>query len=356
MWKLVFVGLCTVLAVCVLALHSWVWAWAKSPNGGVPAYPATWPKPLYNFQANPPTSAGIALGKKLFYDGLLSADGYTSCASCHQQFAAFSTYDHPLSHGVNNQFSLRNAPGLFNLAWHPNYHLDGGITHLDAQPLAPITATNEMGETLENVIQRLQNHPQYPALFQKAFGSSKVSTRLFTKAISQFLVTLVSANSKYDRVMAGTDTFNLPQRLGYELFMAKGCAGCHTPPLFTNFTFENIGLPIDSSLNDYGRMRVTQNPQDSLRFKVPSLRNVQLTMPYTHDGRFSSIDQVLQHYNSGVVAHASTSSQLRKGISLTKFQMGQIKAFLYTLTDTAFVKNKAFADAVVEKPGIQHHP
>ena len=165
--------------------------------------PHGWPQPVYNFADNPLTEEGILLGRKLFYEGLLSKDGNFPCASCHQQPAAFGTFEHDLSHGFNDQHTLRNAPPLQNLAWHSAFHWDGGIVNLDQQPLAPITAPNEMAETIENVLAKLQRHPQYPGLFKNAFGSEEITTRRMTQALSQFVLTMVSANSKYDRVMQG---------------------------------------------------------------------------------------------------------------------------------------------------------
>ena len=183
--------------------------------------PKGWPQPVYNFKQNPLTEEGFELGRKLFYDGRLSKDGNFSCASCHQQFAAFATYDHPLSHGFNNSFSFRNAPGLFNLAWQKEAMWDGGVHHLDLQPLAPLTDPHEMAENIDSVLLKLKSDTAYIRMFIAAFGKKEINTQLMSKALSQFLVMLVSADSKYDRVMQGKDSFNLPQKLGYEIFQKK---------------------------------------------------------------------------------------------------------------------------------------
>jgi len=268
--------------------------------------PAGWPNAVYNFADNPLTEQGIALGKKLFYDGRLSKDGQFPCASCHQQDAAFGTFAHDLSHGFNNSHTLRNAPPLQNLAWYSEFHHDGGITHLDLQPLAPITNPVEMAETIDNVLNKLRADAVYRSMFAAAFGSEEINTKRMTQALSQFMLTMVSADSKYDKVMRGEATFNLPESLGYDIFKQK-CASCHKEPLFTDLSYRNTGIPMDAVLQDKGRMRITQNPADSLKFRVPSLRNIMVSSYYGHDGRFFDVYQVLEHYNSGVINGPTTA-------------------------------------------------
>ncbi len=304
--------------------------------------PKGWSKPLYDFKKNPLTKEGFELGRKLFYDERLSKDSSISCASCHQQFAAFSTYDHNLSHGINNLLTSRNAPALQNLAWQKEFMADGGINHLDLQPLAPLTAKNEMGETLEHVISKLKKDAVYRKMFKAAFGDEVINTQRMSKAISQFVLMLVSSNSKYDKVKRGIDSFNLPQKLGYEIFQKK-CIACHTEPMFADYTYRNSGLPNDATLNDFGRMRITNEKFDSLKFKVPSLRNVAVTAPYGHDGRFYSLYNVFEHYRKNMVVSSTTDSLLKNKLYLSNFEIGQLTAFLQTLTDTAFLKNKMFA-------------
>jgi len=304
--------------------------------------PKGWPQPVYDFSANPVTEEGFQLGRRLFYDGRLSRDGNFSCAACHQQFAAFATYDHNLSHGVNNNFTRRNAPGLFNLAWQKEFMWDGGITHLDLQPLAPMTDTLEMGETIDNILTKLRADTAYRRMFNAAFGSTDITTQRLTRALSQFVLMMVSANSKYDRVMRGEDTFDLPQRLGYEIFMKK-CQVCHTPPLFTDYSYRNTGITADQYLNDIGRMKITRNPVDSLKFKVPSLRNVQLTFPYGHDGRFFNLQDVLDHYRKAVTNSPTVDSLVRNNLNLSNYETGQLKAFMYALTDSSFLHDARFA-------------
>ena len=198
--------------------------------------------PITNaFSNNPITQEGFDLGRKLFYDGRLSRDGNFACASCHQQFAGFATFDHNLSHGFNNQFTTRNAPGLANLAWYKEFHWDGGIKSLEVQPLAPLTAPNEMAETVENVLLKLKQDEDYRKKFKAAFGTEDINSQLMLRALSQFMGMLISANSKYDQVKNGTASFTDGEQRGYLVFQQK-CATCHKEPLFTDQSFRNTGI------------------------------------------------------------------------------------------------------------------
>ncbi len=312
--------------------------------------PKGWPQPLYDFSKNPLTEEGIALGKKLFYDGRLSKDGTISCGSCHQQFGAFNTFDHPLSHGFNNSLTVRNAPGLFNLAWQKDFMWDGGINHLDLQPLAPITNESEMAENIETVISKLRTDKEYKIMFKAAFGDEMINYLRMGKALSQFMLQLVSSNSKYDKVMRGEASFILPEQLGYDIFKKK-CISCHTEPMFTDYSYRNTGLPVDPFLKDMGRMKITGNPADSLKFKVPSLRNVAVSFPYGHDGRFFSMMGVMEHYRKNMVIGPTTDSLMRNRLPLSNFEIGQLTAFLMTLTDSSFLKDKRFAEPGFENNG-----
>jgi cytochrome c peroxidase len=305
--------------------------------------PASFPAPLYSFEGNPLTQQGFDLGKKLFYDGRLSKDGNFPCASCHQQFAAFATFEHDLSHGFNNQFTKRNAPGIFNLLWQKEFHWDGGINHIEVQPLAPITAPNEMAEDISSVVNKLKADAKYRQMFTSAFGDDDITSQRMLKALTQFVGSMISANSKYDKVKRGEETFTAAQQAGYTVFQAK-CASCHREPLFTDQSFRNTGLGLNSYLLDYGRMNITHKKEDSLKFKVPSLRNVVLTFPYGHDGRFWSLDEVLNHYSSGVQVGPTLDPLLKNKIPLTNTERVNLKQFLATLTDTNFVEDKRFAE------------
>jgi len=304
--------------------------------------PKGFPAPPTNiFAKNKLTEEGFQLGKKLFYDARLSKDGEVSCASCHQQFAGFATYDHDLSHGVNNSFSKRNAPALINLAWMKEWHWDGGINHLENQPLSPLSAPNEMGEKLDTVLIKIKADTDYSHLFLKAFGDANITTERMLKAMTQFTGSLVSANSKYDKVKRGEATFILPEEKGYEIFKAN-CNSCHKEPLFTDNSFRNNGITLNR-FGDVGRQAITQDKKDSLKFKVPTLRNVALTLPYLHDGRMQSLDNVLNHYTSLDTSIINLDPLLKKKILLSDKEKKQLTLFLYTLTDTSFTKNKRYA-------------
>lgn len=318
--------------------------------------PPGWPKPPTNIYANNKlTEQGFQLGKKLFYDGRLSKDGEVSCASCHQQFAAFATFDHDLSHGVHNTFSTRNAPGIFNLAWMTELHWDGGINHIEVQPLFPITATNEMGERLDSVIFKIKKDTAYKRMFKAAFGDAAINSQRMLKAIAQYTGSLVSANSKYDKVKKGEAAFTPFEEKGYEVFKVK-CASCHKEPLFTDNSFRNNGLALNRFF-DIGRQRITQLSDDSLKFKVPSLRNAQLTFPYMHDGRIYSIPQVIEHYRTGIITDQPTLDPLlQRRIALTNLEKNQLVYFIYTLTDSSFTKNLRYAASTsVVNPGFDKH-
>jgi len=305
--------------------------------------PPGWPQPPRNFFAgNPLSEEGFQLGRKLFYDGRLSKDGNFACATCHQQFAAFATYDHEFSHGFHDQFTTRNAPPLFNLAWSSSFNWDGGVNHLELQALTPMTAPNEMAENIDSVLTKLRADTGYRRLFKAAFGSSLITTQRMLRALAQFTGSLVSADSKYDRVKRGAETFNAAEQRGYALFKAR-CNTCHKEPLFTDYSFRNNGLPVNDFLNDYGRMRITGNPADSLKFKVPSLRNVSVTFPYMHDGGLYSLYKVIDHYSKGIRQSATLDTALQKGIPFTEAEKTDIVFFLHTLNDTTFEKNKRFS-------------
>jgi cytochrome c peroxidase len=303
--------------------------------------PAGFPIPQYDFTNNPITQQGFDLGKKIFYDPRLSSDGQVSCNSCHQQFASFVMFDHDLAHGVNNQHTTRNPQPLVNLAWHKEMMWDGGINNIEVQPLAPFTAPNEMNISIQEVINKLTADANYKQLFKAAFGDETINNQRTLKALTQFMLMMVSSNSKYDKYKRGEASFDALETLGYSVFQSK-CNTCHKEPLFTDLSFRNIGLPINNFLQDKGRMKITNNQQDSLKFKVPTLRNAQLTGPYTHDGRMGSLDQMIDHYRFNVVLDFSTDALVRNKISITNTEKASLIAFIKTLTDTSFTKDKRF--------------
>ena len=313
----------------------------KGPTPIAFKIPPGFPKPPTNiFTGNMLTEEGFQLGKKLFYDPRLSKDGEVSCGSCHQQYASFSTYDHDLSHGVNNNFSTRNAPALINLAWMTEWQWDGGVNHIEMQPLAPMTAANEMGEKLDSILFKIKGDVTYRSMFKKAFGDANITTAKMLKALAQFTGSLVSADSKYDKVKSGKASFIDPEERGYELFKAN-CNTCHREPLFTDNSFRNNGMKLNR-FNDRGRQAITGQKQDSLKFKVPTLRNIGLTLPYMHDGSIKYIDKILDHYTSIDTAFAPLDPLLKKKIILTEKEKKQLLLFLYTLTDTSFTHDRRF--------------
>ena len=303
--------------------------------------PQGWPKPVYNFKKNPLNEQKIELGKRLFNETLLSRDNTISCNSCHAQYTAFAHTDHSLSHGIEGKIGPRNSPALMNLAWSNNFMWDGSVTRLDLQVEKPITNPLEMDETMAHVVAKLRATRNYPDLFYRAFGDSLITGEMVMQSLSQFMLTLVSANAKYDRVMQGADTFTRREASGYNLFK-QHCSACHTEPLFTNGQFENNGLIPDESLADFGRMKITHNASDSLKFKVPTLRNIEVTYPYMHDGRFRNLQMVLFQYAEHIQQSPTLSDQLQRKLELTEQDKGDIIQFLKTLTDEAFLKNKKF--------------
>ena len=272
---------------------------------------------------------------------MLSRNNSISCASCHSPYNAFTHVDHALSHGIEDKIGTRNSPALMNLAWNTLFMWDGAVNNIEVQALAPMHNKIEMDETIEHVVTKLQTSTIYPSLFRKAFGDSIVTGEHTLRAIGQFMLTLVSANAKYDSVMRHQSKFNAQEENGYRLFKTH-CAACHTEPLFTNHSFENNGLPIDIALNDLGRIRITQNPTDSLKFKVPTLRNIEFSYPYMHDGRFKTLTAVLKHYTSGIQKSNTLSPKLEQPIVLSANEQVDLTAFLLTLSDKSFLFNPNF--------------
>lgn len=305
--------------------------------------PHGFPQPVYDFSMNPVTADGFRLGRKLFYDPILSRDNTISCGSCHQQDFAFAHGQHQVSHGIDGQLGTRNAPGLWNLAWNQTFMWDGGITHIELQPLGPIQNPVEMDETIANVIAKLAADPEYPPLFEAAFGNDTITTQRMTQAIAQFMGLMISDNSKYDQVQRGEATFTAQEEYGLATFRSK-CASCHTEPLFTDRMYHNTGLQPEPTIMDMGRFRITALPQDSMKFKTPSLRNLALTGPYMHDGRYNTIAECLDHYTNSIYQSTTLDAQLTAGIPLTAQEKSDLIAFLATLTDYTLINDPKFQE------------
>lgn len=308
--------------------------------------PANFPVAVYNFAANPVTNAGFELGRKLFYDSRLSRDNTISCGSCHQQFASFVHSAHIVSHGIDGKLGKRNTPPIMNMAWSNDFFWDGGVHQLDLVPPNPIGNPVEMDEQLSMVLEKLRNDSKYPGMFKSAFGSPEINSTRFLQAMSQFMNMLVSANSKYDKYKRGGGVaLSSDELAGKDLFNQK-CATCHATDLFTDRGFHNNGL--QSTIIDSGRYAITLNPMDIGRFKTPSLRNIEKTAPYMHNGSRATLQSVLDFYSSGVNDNETLDTILRRntmrGIPMTADEKGKIISFLLTLTDNEFVRDPRFSE------------
>ena len=305
--------------------------------------PKGFPKPIYNFDNNKISLEIFLLGKTLFYDNILSKDNSVNCGTCHQQFAAFAHIDHKLSHGIYAKIGTRNVPALQNLIWKDSYMWDGGVNNLEVQPINPITNPIEMDETIANVLIKLKKDSTYVSLFKKAYKDTIINSERLLKSLAQFTGLLISSNSRYDKYINGKDTFSVAEKNGLKLFKSK-CANCHAEPLFTDNSYRNNGVKIDTLLKDMGRGKVTGIEKDNQTFKVPSLRNIEITYPYMHDGRFKTLQQVINHYSDTTNFKTNGDLSLTKIGTLTITEKTDIISFLKTLTDRAFLYDKRFAD------------
>lgn len=308
--------------------------------------PAGWPTPVYRFENNAINEKVFVLGRALFYDPILSKDNTISCGTCHQQYAAFANADHPVSHGINDLVGNRNAPALFNMTWHKGFMHDGGINHIEVQPIGPIENPIEMDLKFADALNKLRGNAKYVAMFKDAFGTEEITDARFLKAMTQFQGLLYSYNSKFDLWKRGEGDVHLSEAelRGYDLFKQK-CNTCHTEPLFSDFSYRSNGLTPHTFYKDSGRYRITQLPSDIYKFKVPSLRNITLTYPYMHDGRYTSLQQCLDHYTNNVLNPTNLDPLLQpNGIAMTSQEKSDIIEFLKTLTDYQFINDKRFAD------------
>jgi cytochrome c peroxidase len=229
------------------------------------------------------------------------------------------------------------------MAWYKEFNQDGSAPNLATVYRGHFTSPTEMGQVMSDVVAKINHDEQYRELFHAAFGSGHASEERIFKALDQYVMSLVSADSKYDKVKRGEATFDAAENAGYAVFQAR-CASCHTEPLFTDLSYRNVGLEKDMALNDFGRMRVTNNSADSLKFRVPTLRNAEFTSYYAHDGRFSFFRMMLQHYRLGVNGSPTLDPLLANGIPLTAAEEDQVVAFIRTLSDTVFLNNPRFRE------------
>lgn len=297
---------------------------------------------------NPQTEEGIALGKKLFFDPILSVNNTQSCADCHAPENAFTDPDR-FSDGANGTLGTRNSMPLFNLAWNydEKFFWDGSAFSLEHQAFIPVSDPNEMASSWTQIEEKLQQHSEYPNLFKLAFNTSKIDSVLVTKAIAQFERTLISANSKFDRFLLGEAELTPEETNGFNVFMDENrgdCFHCHgsdNNPLWTDNLFHNNGL--DDTFSDLGLGAITGDPADNGKFKSPSLRNLAFTAPYMHDGRFTTLEDVINHYSNGLKNSTTIDPLMKKvnqgGVQLTEKDKADLKAFLLSLSDTDFINN-----------------
>lgn len=341
--KYVYILASLIIAIVSLAFIGDDPYWTITKDDVKLDFPKEFPKPLYTFKNNTPTPEGFTLGRKLFDDPILSKDSTITCGFCHQRIAAFAHFDHPISHGINGLLGKRNVPPLQNLIWNKAYMWDGGVNNLEVQPISPITNPVEMDENMRHVIAKLQRSRVYPAMFKAAFGDSIITSQMLLRSLAQFDGLMISNNSRYDKYMRHEDTLSQQEMHGLQLFRDK-CAQCHKEPLFTDNTYRNAGIAYDSTFKDSGRIKITGDPKDFMKFRVPSLRNIEMTYPYMHDGRFRNLKQVLDHYTQTFTQQSGADPILVKGLALTEQDKTDIIAFLKTLTDKTFLYDRRFAD------------
>lgn len=302
---------------------------------------------------NPMTQEGIALGKKLFFEKKLSANNTQACANCHNPNMAF-TDGLQYSVGVDNIAGTRNAMPLFNLAWNydETFFWDGRELSLERQSFDPIRNPIEMHETLENVVQKLQQDPTYPPLFERAFGTPTIDSVRISKALAQFERTIISANSKFDKYLLGQESLSPQELEGFNIFMDENrgdcfhCHGSENNPLWSDNKFHNNGL--DANPTDLGLAVVSGDPNDNGKFRSPSLRNLAFTSPYMHDGRFATLEEVINHYSEGLQASSTIDPLMKKvnqgGVQLSESDKASLKAFLLTLSDFNFISDPQYSN------------
>lgn len=300
---------------------------------------------------NPQTLEGVALGKKLFFDPILSDDETMACASCHKPQNAF-TDNTATSDGIDGIFGNRNSMPLFNLAWNydERFAWDGKELSLERQALEPVQNPIEMHSDWDEVVAKLVAHPEYPELFRLAFKTRTITKELTTKALAQFERTLISANSKFDKFSLGQTTLTPQEQNGLAVFLDESrgdCFHCHgnpNNPLWTDNDFHNNGL--DANFLDLGLGGVTGDPNDNGKFRSPSLRNLEYTAPYMHDGRFETLDEVINFYSEGLQNSPTIDPLMKKveegGVQLSTQDKADLKAFLLTLSDPSFLTNPDF--------------
>ncbi len=298
---------------------------------------------------NPLTVAGVDLGRHLFYDKMLSGDGTQACATCHNQKMAFTDNNKAVSEGITGAMGDRNAMSIFNLMWSDNLFWDSRAGDLRELATRPIENPIEMNAKVEDVLVRLNNSVMYQDKFKKAFGVDTIKKEHLSKALEQFLLSITSDNSKFDKFNRGEVALTDQELRGFDVLKIKGCFNCHSSSLLHDNKSHNTAL--DKNPTDKGLQEFTNKYEDRHKFKTPSLRNIMVSGPYMHDGRFETIDEVIRFYedvtpNLNVEANrnASDSMTIAPRNEITEREMTDLKAFLNTLTDDTYLTNPKYAD------------
>jgi len=310
---------------------------------------------------NPLTVEGVQLGRFLFWEKKLSGDNTMSCGTCHLPEHGFSDPDQ-FSTGITGATGNRQSMALVNLGWAYNFFWDGRANSLELQVIEPVQNPIEMNEDWNHALEELRNDPIYPPMFKAAFGTTDINQDRAAKALASFLRTMISADSKFDKERRGEYTFTPLEDAGFNLFLMEGgmnpntgqpwggadCFHCHghAGMQMSDYLMHNNGLD-EHFANDPGRVIVTGNPLDSGKFKTPTLRNIALTAPYMHDGRFNTLEEVMDHYNSGGTISSTIDPFMEAanhGLFLSEADKTAVIAFLHCLTDTSFISNPAYSD------------
>ncbi|MEN7548846.1 cytochrome c peroxidase [Rapidithrix thailandica] len=316
-----------------------------SPQEPVVSVPVTLADSLPSPAHNPISREGVALGKLLFHDPALSGNNSISCATCHVQPLGYADGQTLSTLGSSQQALSRHTLPLINLAWRKELFWDGGVKNLESVAFAPLLHPDEMAQNLKELPQELRQRKEYRLRFKTVFGSDSITNAMIARALAQYQRTLISGNSKYDRFIKDAAGFSELELKGLELF-TKNCSGCHPPPFFTDDDYHHIGL--DSVYQEgalgilQGRFRITRDSTDMGKFRTPTLRNVTATAPYMHDGRYPTLQHVLNHYREKVLPVPSLDPALlqdpqKPGLSLSSTEQTALIAFLHTLTDSAFL-------------------
>ena len=299
--------------------------------------PTHFPKPHYELSID---AQKFELGKQLFFDPIFSKDSTISCASCHQQALAFAD-SRPFSLGVRNQVGKRNAPALQNLLWSNTFFWDGGVHNIDLIPLNPITNEKELDESMLNIVYKINRAKTYQSQVKTIFQTDTISSHQILEALTHYQAAIISDQSLFDSYLRGEIKLSDDEMQGYTIFQTK-CGHCHEGPLQSNYSYRNNGV-FKSSDTDLGRYEISLIERDKGKFKIPSLRNIVLTAPYMHNSSLGSLEEVLNHYESGIQLSPSLDSSLRNKIQFQPGEKKKIIAFLKTLTDLEYTKNERYS-------------